>query len=140
MNSPSMSEKQLNIYEKSIEPEQIRLRKEKEKARRESNKLAMREERAAIAKMRIKLKIGIIDTLGGKCSECGYNRHKMVLAFHHLDPSLKEGKIGNMLTSAALRLYKKDARGCQKLIDEIKKCRVLCPTCHAEQHLNSPTV
>jgi hypothetical protein len=98
-------------------------------------RLAMKAERELINSIRLKLKIGIIDKLGGKCSECGYNRHKSILSFHHLDPTLKEGQISNMLTRAAYFLNRKMPDKCQSLIEEVKKCQVLCPTCHAEKHL-----
>jgi len=59
-----------------------------------------------------------------KCEICGEDRH-YCLDFHHKDPSTKTMQISEMVH----RKFKK-----QKVIDEIKKCQVLCKNCHAETH------
>jgi len=53
------------------------------------------------------------------CSLCGYNEHPAALQFDHLDPSLKVQDVSNMVT---LKL--------KRLMDEVRKCRVLCANCH----------
>jgi len=53
------------------------------------------------------------------CSLCGYNEHPAALQFDHLDPSLKVKDVSNMVT---LKL--------KRLMDEVRKCRVLCANCH----------
>ena len=53
------------------------------------------------------------------CSLCGYNANPAALQFDHLDPSLKVQDVSNMIT---LKL--------KRLMDEVRKCRVLCANCH----------
>ena len=59
-----------------------------------------------------------------KCQKCGENKEYM-LDFHHLDPSEKETTIARMTSNR----YSVD-----KVLDEIKKCIVLCANCHREFH------
>ncbi len=53
------------------------------------------------------------------CSLCGYKEHPAALQFDHLDPSTKVRDVSNMVT---LKL--------KRLMDEVRKCRVLCANCH----------
>ena len=64
-----------------------------------------------------------IDYLGGKCQICDYNKHYGALEFHHLDPSIKDPKYGN------LRSWSWD-----RIVREIQKCVLLCANCHREVH------
>jgi hypothetical protein len=58
---------------------------------------------------------------GGKCKHCGYNKHKDILQFHHLkDKNFTIGHVGKISWN--------------KLIKEIDKCILLCPTCHRKAH------
>lgn len=57
------------------------------------------------------------------CQLCGYNRCIEALEFHHTDPTQKEFTISNKRTAS------KD-----KLLNEMKKCMLLCANCHREQH------
>jgi hypothetical protein len=54
------------------------------------------------------------------CERCGYNTNGVALHFDHIEPSKKVGQVSKML---------KDGR--RKLIEEVRKCRVLCANCHA---------
>ena len=54
------------------------------------------------------------------CERCGYNAHGAALHFDHMDPSKKVDQVSKML---------KGNRG--RLIEEVRKCRVLCANCHA---------
>ena len=56
------------------------------------------------------------------CSLCGYNKCAEALCFHHSDPS----------TKSISQLARK---GLPKVMEEIKKCIVLCANCHAEEHV-----
>lgn len=59
-----------------------------------------------------------------KCQACGYDKYMGNLTFHHIDPSLKEFELNGMrLTYNLLRL-----------INEAKKCALLCHNCHGEYH------
>lgn len=60
-----------------------------------------------------------------KCTKCGYNKHPAALDFHHLDP--KDKKFNITLTN-----YPKYSK--EQILDEIKKCVVLCSNCHRIEH------
>lgn len=62
---------------------------------------------------------------GGGCKMCGYNTCYRALTFHHKDPSTKKFT----LDSGNLFRYTWDA-----IIEESKKCELLCQNCHAELH------
>lgn len=59
-----------------------------------------------------------------KCAKCGEER-EYCLDFHHADPNEKENTIARM-TSNNYRL--------DTVLNEIKKCIVLCSNCHREFH------
>lgn len=58
------------------------------------------------------------------CSKCGES-HVACLHFHHVNPNEKEYSVSEM----ARRGFAK-----QRILDEIKKCKVLCSNCHAKLH------
>ena len=64
-----------------------------------------------------------VEYLGGKCIECGYNKHTCALDIHHLDPSIKDKNFNRM------RGWCKE-----RILNEIKNCVLLCRNCHAEVH------
>ena len=64
----------------------------------------------------------LIEQLGNRCEKCGYNKCQSALDFHHLDPAIKEYAIGEINTNF------------EKLLQEIKKCKLLCNRCHRELH------
>lgn len=66
-------------------------------------------------------KLLLVDMYGGKCSHCDYS-NKQLLQFHHIDPSNKAFNIG-----------RNDYR-LSKLIEESKKCILLCGNCHVIEH------
>lgn len=57
------------------------------------------------------------------CEICGDTRF-WVLDFHHIDPLQKEGNLSNMVRSVS-----KD-----KILKELKKCKILCSNCHRDLH------
>lgn len=61
----------------------------------------------------------------GKCDKCGYNKYYSLLHYHHKDSSTKSFDLSRV--NAQLTLEQVQA--------EINKCLLLCPTCHAEEHL-----
>ena len=70
-------------------------------------------------------KLLLIDMMGGQCAQCSYRRNYAALEFHHLNPSQK--------------LFQLDMRSLSNLqweliLEEAKKCRLLCANCHAEHH------
>jgi len=64
-----------------------------------------------------------VELFGGKCSKCGYNKNLAALCFHHRDPEIKE------FTWLKLRL-----KSWESVVDELKKCDLLCSNCHNEIH------
>lgn len=64
----------------------------------------------------------IIESMGGKCCKCGYSRCLASLNFHHLNPNEKEFTIGATFITE------------QKMLDEAKKCIILCDNCHQIEH------
>ena len=59
--------------------------------------------------------------LGGKCSRCDYSEEIRILQFHHHE----DNKIDNVTNLQSLPRIEVEAR----------KCILLCPNCHAIEHL-----
>jgi len=70
-------------------------------------------------------KVKLIELLGGKCSECGYNSNLASLEFHHEDPSIKDGQLDARTLSN---------RSWEHILKESEKCKLLCSNCHRERH------
>lgn len=73
----------------------------------------------------IERKKKLIEIKGGCCIDCGYKKNISALEFHHLNPEDK--------------LFGIDIRKCSnlqwdKLVEEVKKCVLLCANCHRERH------
>lgn len=66
-----------------------------------------------------------ISLLGGVCQDCG-NENPIVLDFHHLDPSIKQGRVGKMLSLTW-----------SKIELELATCHLLCANCHRIRHATS---
>jgi hypothetical protein len=73
----------------------------------------------------------IIESMGGKCVCCGYNKCDESLALHHLDPSEKE------LSFGAMRANPKNWKA---IVVELRKCVLVCNNCHGEIHHASTKV
>lgn len=58
-----------------------------------------------------------------KCSNCGYDKSIVALDCHHLNPQEKDKPIARMKSYSE-----------QKIIEELKKCVLLCANCHREIH------
>jgi hypothetical protein len=63
--------------------------------------------------------------MGGKCVCCGYNKCTRSLALHHLDPFQKERTLGSIRANAI---------NWGKIVEEVKKCILVCHNCHNEIH------
>jgi len=63
--------------------------------------------------------------MGGSCQCCGYNSCTAALAFHHLDPKVKE--LGISYTRA-------NPTSWERIINELRKCVLVCHNCHSEIH------
>ena len=67
-----------------------------------------------------------------RCEKCGHiGKNYASLEFHHLKKQDKNFKIND-------GLYNRHnvASSVQELMDEIKKCKVLCSNCHIKEHIN----
>lgn len=67
----------------------------------------------------------LIEKAGGGCCRCGYSKNMAALCFHHKDP---ENKTYN-LDSRKLSNTRWDS-----ILEEFKKCELLCHNCHMETH------
>jgi len=59
------------------------------------------------------------------CTRCGYNKCARSLHFHHIDSKDKTNEICRL---------KSQRYGLKKIIEEMRKCTVLCSNCHGELH------
>ena len=57
------------------------------------------------------------------CAMCGYSKCWEALEFHHVDPDTKEYAVSKLMAHSFLRI-----------MDEARKCIVLCANCHRELH------
>jgi hypothetical protein len=73
---------------------------------------------------RKKTKKDLVELFGGACQVCGYNNCHEALQFHHLDHTTKSFGLNRTEYSRAYSV----------LVDEAKKCALLCANCHAEVH------
>lgn len=73
--------------------------------------------------MRRKLKL--IEEMGGKCQICGYDKNISALEFHHKDPTQKDFQ---------LDARKMSNTKWETLVEEAKKCDLVCANCHREIH------
>lgn len=89
----------------------------------------MSKEYEYIKSYRKRLKEDLIKLFGGKCQVCGYDKFKSALEFHHLNPEEKEFSI-----SSYSRLKK------SVILNEAKKCALLCSNCHRGLHSGELTV
>ena len=79
----------------------------------------------AVKKWRKSIKEKLVESMGGCCICCGYNKTVAALAFHHLNPSEKEFSISDVLASPI---------SIKKIEEELKKCILVCQNCHCEIH------
>lgn len=74
-------------------------------------------------KRRHKLKLKMVEYMGGACITCGYKRCFGALTFHHINDNEKEFTISGA-----------ECRSWKVLVKELKKCVLLCANCHQEYH------
>lgn len=70
-------------------------------------------------------KLQLIDSKGGKCEYCGYNKNIAALDFHHLNPDEKEFSLDKRTLGN---------KSMEKILKEANKCKLLCSNCHREEH------
>ncbi len=79
----------------------------------------------SVKRWRENTKARLVEGMGGKCAICGYSRCNDALEFHHIDPSQKDFGLGGA---------RADIKSWNKLVEEAKKCILLCSICHREFH------
>ena len=62
---------------------------------------------------------------GGKCTICGYDKTIAALDYHHVDPKEKDAML-----SVAMR----NGSAWSKIVEEARKCTIVCCRCHREIH------
>ena len=71
----------------------------------------------------LKRKLELIESRGGKCEVCGYDKNIAALEFHHINPDEKEFQLDmRHLSNTSL----------ERLQNEVNKCQLLCANCHRE--------
>jgi DNA-binding transcriptional ArsR family regulator len=75
-----------------------------------------------VSDARRRSKLRLVEWAGGRCVLCGYDRCVAALEFHHLDPEAKRFPISRMGRTCSF----------DKLVEEARKCVLLCSNCHAE--------
>jgi 5-methylcytosine-specific restriction endonuclease McrA len=81
--------------------------------------------RNKVKKFRKNRKQKMVDSMGGKCQICGYNKTPKALEFHHVNPVEKEFSFGGSRASP---------KSWEMISEELKKCILLCSNCHHEVH------
>lgn len=78
-----------------------------------------------VKRWRARTKERMVQSMGGSCRVCGYFKCHDALDFHHLDPTKKDLALGGMRANPA---------SWEKIVQELRKCILLCATCHREHH------
>lgn len=80
-----------------------------------------------VKRWRKRIKQRIIESMGGRCCICKYNKCLNALSLHHLNPSEKEFGLSKSRISCI---------SWSKITNELRKCILVCMNCHAEIHAN----
>lgn len=67
----------------------------------------------------------MVAAMGGKCQCCGYNRCMGSLDFHHINPEEKEMALGSITANP---------KEWGVIVNELRKCILICRNCHGELH------
>ena len=67
----------------------------------------------------------LVEMFGNCCQKCGYNKNLSALHFHHINPVEKKFKLDMRVLSN---------KKWEFIVNEAKKCTLLCSNCHAEEH------
>lgn len=81
---------------------------------------------------KIKYRKKLLELYGNKCFDCGFSDIKL-LEWHH--KHFEKGKPDNYISRLLIRGY-----GWNKILEESKKCILLCPNCHKYRHLKSKEI
>lgn len=78
-------------------------------------------------KNRFRRRVEYKKLLGGKCQICGYSKCWDALQFHHKNPDHKKFEVSDAIFGSVKRSE-------QEILEEVKKCSLLCANCHYELH------
>ena len=67
----------------------------------------------------------LISFFGGSCQHCGYCKNSAALCFHHKDPKTKSFGLGGSVLAS---------KYWEEILEEARKCILLCSNCHMELH------
>ena len=84
-----------------------------------------------VKKWRENTKIRIVEAMGGKCCICGYNVCNDALDLHHLNKKEKEFGLGGIRGNPI---------SWKRIVEELKKCILVCANHHREIHKGIITI
>lgn len=67
----------------------------------------------------------LAESFGGKCVICGYDKSTVGFDYHHINPEEKDSQ---------LSLGMKNGFSWEKIVEEARKCTLVCCRCHRELH------
>ena len=105
-----------NKYYKENRLARIEYTKQYKKRNKVKDAIYLKERRA-------KRKTDLVELMGNQCAHCKGSYHTCVYDFHHLDPSNKRERASNLLTLKW-----------ETVLEEVKKCILLCANCHRLAH------
>lgn len=73
---------------------------------------------------RSRIKVKMVEYLGGRCQVCGYDKYIGSLDFHHVNSKSKSFNL------SVDNLY----RSWEVIMAELDKCVIVCSNCHRELH------
>ena len=79
----------------------------------------------AVKDWRNRTKERIVEAMGGECALCGYKKCQWALALHHLEPEHKDFSFGAIRASC---------KSWATIVEELRKCILVCHNCHSELH------
>jgi len=79
----------------------------------------------AVKRWRDNTKKKIVQAMGGCCQICKYDKCYASLDLHHINPEEKEFALGKIMAQPA---------AWHKIVEECKKCILVCSNCHREIH------
>jgi hypothetical protein len=79
----------------------------------------------AVKKWRKNTKTKMVEAMGSVCQCCGYSTCTAALAFHHIDPTLKDIGFGDI---------RANPKKWKEIVNELRKCVLVCHNCHSEIH------
>lgn len=77
------------------------------------------------ATWRKKVREYLAEAFGGKCTICGYDKCLAAFDYHHINPKEKDHQLG-----VAMR----NGGSWAKIVEEARKCTLVCCRCHRELH------